>query len=442
MKPRVALASAFAALGMAQVAHANPVDIFGFGARGSAMASAQVATVDDATANYYNPARLISNDILLDVGYQFAAPRLQLNGQTLDVSRSEGVDVALDVPGHIAGLPIAIGVGMFLPDQYIARTRTLSPDQPRFVDYDNRPQRLFLGVNAAISLTKNLSIGGGLSYMSSTAGTVKLQGLVGYPNPAASDLALAIDVDLKTVSYAQAGLSWRAQPWLDVGLTYRGGFSLVIDQTFDIRGNVGSPGLTPIVQDGYLTLRSISQDLFQPTQYVAGFAAHFTPTFTLAFDLEYARWSAFQNPAAHITLDLNIGSLQSFVHIPPSVALPAPNLHDIIVPRVGVEWELANNAKHQWMGRAGYVYEPSVSPPQIGETNFIDNDKHTFSIGAGVKWPHLGEVFLKPVSIDAFAALTYLVPRDNDKISPVDPVGDYRSGGAVLSLGVTSRWRF
>ena len=39
-------------------AQANPVDMYGYGARASAMGGAQTAAANDTGANYYNPAAL------------------------------------------------------------------------------------------------------------------------------------------------------------------------------------------------------------------------------------------------------------------------------------------------------------------------------------------------------------------------------------------------
>ena len=64
------------------------------------------------------------------------------------------------------------------------------------------------------------------------------------------------------------------------------------------------------------------------------------------------------------------------------------------------------------------------------------------SLGVGLQVPHLGEIVPRPLSIDAFVALTLLEARDHRKLSPVDAIGDYRSDGRFLAAGITTRWRF
>jgi len=434
---------AIAAASAPAAAAANPADLFGFGARGAAMGGAQAAAASDGTANYYNPALLArAGDIRIDVGYQLAAPSLLVDGRDLHVDGSRGVAIDLAVPGRLGRLALAVGTAVFLPDQQLTRIRTLPPTQPRFSLYDNRPQRLLLAANVAIAIGDRLSLGGGIAYMSSAAGTVALRGVLGFPDRNDSDLDLAIDVDLRTIRYPELGAALRVLPWLDVGVTYRGGFRLVIDQAFDLRGDIGSPGRDPIVADAYFKLHSISQDQFQPAQLVAGAWARLTPRLGVAFDLGWHRWSAFENPAAHIAIELDVGEFNDLVDLPPPASLAAAHFADIAVPRLGVEWIAHAAGGRQLLLRAGYVFEPSPAPEQIGESNFIDNDKHTASLGAGVVLPHLGAEVPRPLGLDAFVALTVLAPRDHHKLSPVDPVGDYRSSGRVLSAGLMSRWRF
>ncbi len=438
-----ALTSVLALAALAAPAAANPVDLFGFGARAQSMGGAATAGTDDASANYYNPARLAgSDDIRIDVGYHLAQPLLSVDGHGQGVDSSRGLAIGLAVPGKVGAARLAIGAGLFLPDQQITRTRTLPSPQPRWSLYDNRPQRLFLAANLAIALPGRLSIGAGISYMSSTQGDVRLRGLVGFPDASSSQLVLNMDVDLKTIRYPQAGVSWDALPWLTLAATYRGGFTLVLDQTFVITGDIGSPGAPPLVDDGFLQLRSVAQDLFQPAQVTAALHARVTPRLAVGFDLSWHRWSVFENPAAQIDIELDLRDFNDLVNIPPQDPLPAPHFHDIAIPRLGVEYVLRHAPRRTWRVRGGYTYEPSPAPEQFGATNFIDNDKHTLSAGAGVEIPDLGGIVLRPVTIDLSLVTTFLPEREHRKLIAVDPVGDYRSRGVVLAGALSSRWRF
>ena len=423
-------------------AAANPADLFGLGPRGQAMGGAQVAAAEDTSATYYNPALLArSEDIRIDVGYMLAVPRLTVDGRDTDVDASRGLAMGLAVPGRLLGARLAVGAGIFLPDQHITRTRTLASERPRFALYDNRPQRLFLAASMAVELPGGVSLGAGIAYMSSTQGTVELDGLVAIPDPEASDLDLAIDVDLRTIRYPQAGLAWQLRPWLTVAASYRGGFALVLDQRFVIEGNVGAPGSPPLVEDGYLNLRSRAQDLFQPAQLTVGASAQVTPRLAVAFDLAWHRWSVFENPAAKIDLELDLGDFNDLVDIPPQNPVPAPHFHDIAVPRLGAEYTFGDR-RRRWRARGGYVYEPSPAPVQRGATNLIDNSKHTLSAGLGVEVPGLGGVVLRPVAVDLSLALTMLPERAHRKLVAADPIGDYRSAGAVVAASLGTRWRF
>jgi long-chain fatty acid transport protein len=425
------------------IAHANPADTVGFGARGAGMAGAQVAAADDGSATYYNPALLARlTDVRIDVGYQLAVPTLTVDGDSMAVDWSRGTSLALVVPGVFAKRPVAIGAGLFLPDQQLTRTRSLPSHRPRFALYDNRPQRLFLSADLAVEIVDGVTVGGGLAYLSSTQGEVQLRGLIGFPQPEESDLELYIDVDLRTVRYPHAGIAVEATPWLDLAVSYRGGFKLIVEQGVRIDGDVGLPDTEPVVDDGFLELFSASQDLFQPAQVTAGFAAQVTPRTLVAFDVGWHRWSAFENPAAKVELALDVGQFQDLVEIPPFKPLPLPHYHDTVVPRLGVEHVLERRGGRTLRARGGYVYEPSPAPEQRGETNFIDNDRHGLSIGGGVQLPGLGEIIPRPLELDAFLSLTLLEARDHQKISAIDPVGDYRSDGRLVAGGVTSRWRF
>jgi hypothetical protein len=284
----VAAAAAVTAAGQLaapHVARANPMDAFGWGARAPAMGGAATAAAREGAANYYNPAALaVGDDVRLDLGYQLAVPRLELNGGDQRVDSSRGLDAGIAVPGDIGPVHVAIGVGVHLPDERLVRTRTLPSSRPRWMYYDNRPQRFFLSTNVAIQIADTLFIGGGVSYMSRTEGAIDLDGRLGFPVASDSDLALEIDVKLRAVRYPQAGLLWRARPWLDLGVTYRGGFVLEIDQAFTISGDLGPAG-SPVIDDAFFHLHSVALDLFQPLQIATGFALRAAPALTVTGDV-------------------------------------------------------------------------------------------------------------------------------------------------------------
>jgi hypothetical protein len=112
------------------------------------------------------------------------------------------------------------------------------------------------------------------------------------------------------------------------------------------------------------------------------------------------------------------------------------------VPRLGLEWTALSSPRRDLFVRGGYSYEPSPVPEQVGESNFVDNDKHTLSVGGGVTFRDFSTIVTLPASLDAYLALTLLDAREHHKLSPIDRVGDYRSSGHVLQVGLLSRWRF
>lgn len=439
-------AAVLAALALAtlpRAAHANPLDMFGFGARAGGMAGAQTAATNDVGANHANPAALAAaRAIEIDFGSQLARPRLEMNGGDQKVDDAFGWTLGLVVPGKVLGHAVAFGIATYVPDAHVTRTRALPAQLPRWVMYDNRPQRLFLGFNVAFALGSRVLVGGGVGFMARLVGDLNLVGRVGFPTPDDSELALDIDVNLRSIRYPQLGVLVHATPWLDVGAVYRGGFTLKIDQTLRIDGDVGASGAEPIVDDGFLSLHSVSLDHFQPTQIAVGFAARLTSRFLLAGDVTWQRWSVFENPAANIDLELDLKDFNEQVMIPDALPLPGSFFHDIFVPRLGAEVLVARGAHTTWRARGGYAYEPSPVPEQQGETNFIDNDKHTFTLGAGVEVAKVSSILLEPFFVDVSAGMTVLPAREHRKIRAADPVGDIEARGVVWQLAISTRWQF
>jgi long-chain fatty acid transport protein len=423
-------------------ARSNPVDLFGFGARAPAMGGAHTAATEDSSANYYNPAALAASTRLhIDIGYQMARPTLRMNGSSQGVDTSRGLAAGLVVPGKWVGRQVAIGAALFLPDQSILTGRTLSAEHPRWALYDNRPRRLFFGFHAGLQLRDDLFVGAGVGTMAGTEGSYILGGRLGFPIPDDSQLVLDVDVDATSAVYPQAGVLWKATPWLDVGVTYRGQFVLESLQVVRFEADIGSPG-NLAVEDAVVDIDTVSLDFFQPAQLAFGIAAQLTPRVLLAFDAVYQRWSGYDNPTPVIDIELDVGQFNELVMLDEQPNLEALRFHDTLSPRLGVEVLAASTPHTQWRARAGYAYDPSPAPEQVRSSNFIDNDKHTVSAGLGLRVANVTGLLPHPFELDAYAALTVLPSRTHRKLSPVDPTGDISARGHIIAAGMTTRWTF
>jgi long-chain fatty acid transport protein len=355
------------------------------------------------------------------------------------VDASRGFSIGIAAPGNIGPFRFAFGAALWLPDQRLTRVRSLPYEQPRFIYYDNRMQRLLLSTNLAVQIIPGLYIGGGLTFMSRTSGQLYLRGTLAVGDPDSSSLVTKIDVDLVAIRYPQVGILWDISRNISVGVTYRHSFRLDLDQQFRIDGDIGSP---PIVKDGYFSARSISSDQFQPWQITAGAQVRLTRRFLMTYDLTFARWSEMPVPASDLTIGLDIGMFNDRIHLPGKRVYPAPFFHDVVIPRIGGEWRALERPRINLDLRAGYSYEPTPAPEQIFDSNFADCDKHTFSVGLGVELPRLQPILALPLMLDFHFALTALPPRINRKLDPLDKVGDFVAAGAVPQVGVTLRSKF
>jgi long-chain fatty acid transport protein len=437
--------AALALLLAAGRAAANPLDAFGWGARAPALGNAYSAVGDDSAAGYYNPAGLArSQDLRIDIGYQAAQPLIDVSGKRQSIRPSRGLAAGIALPGHIKSFRFAFGVTLFLPDQYVTRIHVLGYDVPRLQMYDSRTQRFYLAANLAVRLYRGLYLGGGLAFMSRSAGTVELRGNIAVSDANASMLQSSVAVDLLAIRYPQFGLLWEVSPKLALSLVYRHSFRLDLQQAFTINADIGDPGQTPVVKGAKLSEDSQSVDLFQPWQIVAGGAARFG-RLLVSFDLTFARWSEQPVPASAFTLKIDVGQLGDLVKLPPPRTYPDPGFHDLLIPAVGLEWRALDGAAGDRLAldvRAGYRYEASPIPAQLGDSSFGDADKHILSGGLGLTLRKLGRVLLQPLAIDGFAAVTVLPERDFYKLDPRSAVGDFTVKGLVWQAGGQTRWRF
>lgn len=417
---------------------------YGFGSRGASMGGALAADTTDFSANYYNPAGLAAEDGLrVGLGYFWAENILRIDDEDAGVKSSHGVTFGLAAAGDVFDVPIAIGLATHVPDEGLSRITALKQEVPRWELYDNRSSVLYLAANLAIAPFEWLSIGGGLSFLASTRGRFEITGVGDLLAPYDSQLRHEVDVDLSSVRYPQVGALITLSKAASVALVYRGETSLDLQLTGTIDADLTIAGIdVPLLYE--LQARTIQA--FLPQQLVVGVALRPVPALHVNADVTWVNWSSYANPTAKTIASLSAEVPDGFpIELPKDVKdtlLDDPGFSDRIVPRIGLEWFLPIASADGEEGpvrvplRAGYVFELSPVPPQTGNTNFVNADRHTGSFGVGIEVPSIG------VGLDLHGALSILPETTTLKTSPVDLVGDYRAEGEMVNAGATLRGAF
>jgi long-chain fatty acid transport protein len=374
----------------------------------------------------------------ISVGYVNVDQNLQINGLSSGVDPVRAMVAGIVAPGKLVGIPFAFGFGLHLPDDRLSRVRALPQDEPRWELYDNRNQLLYLAANLAVSPWPWLQIGGGVSFVSSTDATLDISGQVNVYTPDSSQLRSAIDADLTAVRYPQAGVRVALTDDLALAVVYRGQFQLDLDLKANIRANIS--GLTTALYE----LETDSVNNFLPQQLVVGGSWRIVPELRANLDLTWVNWSAYVPPVADVQVTLNIPPPPA--GWPPGItppSTPAPtiiapiNMRDTIVPHLGMEWRALNERKVQGFVRLGYEFDKSPLPPQTGTTNYVDADRHAFSLGLGVRAVELLPELPRDLRLDGHVQLSELPTTTTVKSNPADLVGNYTAGGTLWNVGVT-----
>jgi long-chain fatty acid transport protein len=150
---------------------------------------------------------------------------------------------------------------------------------------------------------------------------------------------------------------------------------------------------------------------FSPMQAVAGLSCRLARGNIVSADTIWKKWSRFK---MYFLMD------------------PDPRFSDTFQERVGLEQRFFPEA--DWLEsfamRAGWYYEPSPTPNQDGVWNILDNDKHVFSTGFGLRIDRVLGIIKTPINLDGHFQLHYLIPQtiDNDD-DPAYP--EIKTGGFV-----------
>jgi long-subunit fatty acid transport protein len=115
--------------------------------------------------------------------------------------------------------------------------------------------------------------------------------------------------------------------------------------------------------------------------YTLGLAYRILPDLLVSADITYNRWVDFLSPSLEIHTDIKLPVI-------PLELLPGkvedPNFSDTVTVRFGAEYTVIQTSWSDFILRGGYAYDPSPVPEQTGWSNWLDGNKHIFSVGIGL----------------------------------------------------------
>ncbi len=425
------LLSALGLLAMSRLASASPADTFGIGSRSVAMGGAVGGRVTDFSANYYNPSSLaLADSTQLTLGYVHVDPTLELDERAEDLPSLDSWQLGLVIPGTVLDVPVAFGLAAHVTGDRLARIHTFTESEQRWFLYDARPQQLYLSTNLAARLTPWLAVGAGISFVSSTTGTLHVTGTSVATNVYDSRLEHEVEADL--VSVRQLLLSTTLSPTetLDVGLVYRGQGAVNLDIDSNIAGAVD--WATILIPIEYV-LASQTVASFLPRQVTLGGRYGVLRDLDAHLDLTWVQWSQAPSPVSAIEGTLDVDEPPGLIldlAEPPSRAQQTGGLRDRIVPRLGLEWRSNDDQAVTWALRTGYSYEPS---PVVGGSaaNLVDSDRHIVSFGTGLGFFRFGPSERGSLRWDSHLQVGLL--SDRQLPAPVDP--PLSVGGHFIAVG-------
>jgi long-chain fatty acid transport protein len=427
-------------------------DICGLGIRSQSMAGTGVALSLDGSASYSNPAGLTGIEFFDDVGLTTEtgistfALKAKIDSsktgihspQGQEAVTSIGLSIAADlssVSKYLGNRPLVFGGTFLVPTDSLYWWRVQLPEEERYISYYDDLNRLTAVAGIAYEPFKWLSIGvsanillkldtkiSGPAYVDQQAISEIVKAFLGpdgnqeyvmVPGDIAIDqktkLAFApiIGIQVKPNEKLSLGFAWRDEIYMD---DYGTNHIDVLVRT--------SPTADPL---------KISFDYdhhfahyYSPSHWALGAAYIFDSGLKLSADFTWMQYSGY--------LDI--------LH-----QKPEPSFRDVPNLKAGVEKQITDSAR--WLGdmiiRGGYSFWKSPVPDQTGTTNFLDNDKHIFSIGTENRWDKPGKYWSKPISIQTMAQYHYLVDRTYTKTATGENI---TLSGYAFTAGISAEFKF
>ncbi|MDW8281391.1 MAG: hypothetical protein RMK29_06740 [Myxococcales bacterium] len=337
-------------------------ELAGLGTRSPALAGTGASFLRGYEATYTNPAGLAGTSRRLTLGTVLGAYRTTLDGHPYAIEPTAGLLIGATLPLPLGGVlrdRLALGLGFYLPVGLINRARLPAAEVPRAVLLDARTQVVSVLLGGGVRLPAGLSLGVSVLALAALTGEILVA-------PDGAGRITAASQSQLTVDYAPiVGVRWEGRRLL-LGAVFRGAsasrFRMVV------RSQLGD---TVPVDLPTLTIEGVAQ--YDPLQVAGEAALRLSERLLVAVQLVWKHMSAFPPP---------LGKATAGADDP-----PPPGFHDTVVPRLSLEWHMAEQGRATL--RLGYFFEWSPTPRDEVGRALLDADRHVVCAGLGHQLPRL-----------------------------------------------------
>lgn len=409
-------------------AFASGFSIFEQGAKASGMAGAFVATADDPSAIFYNPAGIAQQrEMTVLTGATFINFSNEFTGDPNSVYTS-GTEGKYDrhtfvPPNAYAIIPIGtnltVGLGGF--SAWGLRTDWADPWVGRFVSRDADLKTMSVQPTIAWQTTDGrFAVGGGVEYR--RARVILSQNIpLPFPNPFTGRITDIGNARLAS-DYGDdigwnLGVLFKASDRIRFGASYRSDMDIDLEGRADFTQiSTGSAQLDAVVAQTFPQDDEISTTLPFPAVAAVGVAFSPTDRVDIEFDITHMTWSRFE------ALDVD------FVNQPARSFVREQNWEDASAFRLGTNIE----ATPEWDVRLGAVYDQNPQPVESVSPLLPDSDRIGVTFGAG--WHH------GPWIVDGAAFILHFKDRSTEGRNPEDFDGTYETDAVLWSINVGYRF--
>jgi long-chain fatty acid transport protein len=402
--------------------------IFEQGAKATGMAGAFVATADDPSAIFYNPAGLAQQrEMSVLAGATFINFTNEFTGDpnSIYTAGTEGkYDRHTFIPPNVYGIiPIGdnltFGVGTF--SAWGLRTDWADPWVGRFVSRDADLKTLSVQPTLAWQTTDGrFALGAGVEYR--RARVILNQNIpLPFPNPFTGRITdignarLASDYG-SDIGY-NVGLLFKPSERIRFGASYRSDMEIELEGEADFTQiSTGNQQLDGLVASTFPQDDTIKTDFPFPAVAAVGVAFSPNDRWDIEFDITHMTWSRFEA----LAVDFDNQPARSFVR--------EQNWDDSSAFRLGANIA----ATPEWDVRLGAIYDQNPQPTASVSPLLPDSDRIAGTMGAGF---HRG-----PFTVDGSLMVLHFKDRSTNGENPEGFDGTYETDALLWSFNLGYRF--